>query len=101
MELDGRRVRLREVTDADLPLIEAWYPEATSAAHGGARGSPAQDLHRLLDEARASDGALLAIVPAGEAAPAGLLDYRAGQPADGWLTIVFLAMAGRRRGWGF
>ena len=97
----GTRVHLREVTDDDLALIEPWYPEAASAVHGGAVEPPARDLQRRLEEARASGGALCAIVPAGEDAPAGLLDYRRGYPAGGWLTVGFVAMAARRRGWGY
>ncbi len=84
--LTGPRVVLRPLVDADLPSIEPWYPEAAERL-AAARAGP--------------NAGLLAIAHRDDPAPIGLIDYRAGRPAPGWLTIGFIAVAAPYRGHGY
>lgn len=91
------RTTIRPATREDLPDIERWYREAAAAVLGIPE-APAEDtLQRRFDEA---GGQLLLIARADSPEAIGLLGYRAAYPADGWLTITFLAMAAGHRGWG-
>lgn len=100
--MEQPRVRIRPVTDDDLPHIEKWYEEAARQVRGGIAGSGAQNLVYQLEEARASgSGDLLAIERPEEPGPIGLLDYRAGEPEEGWLTFGYVAMAAGQRGRGY
>lgn len=84
--LTGPRVLLRPLVDADLPSIEPLYPEAA--------GRPAA---ALADP----DAGLLAISRRDDPTPIGLIDFRTGLPAAGWLTIGFIAVAAPYRGHGY
>jgi len=46
-------------------------------------------------------GGALVIAQVGEREPIGLVEYRAGEPTTGWLTVVFIALAKAYRGWGY
>jgi len=83
LRIDGTRVRLRPARDDDIPAIAPWCDGA--------------DVVR--PEAAARE---LVITRAGADEPIGLLRYRAGEPAEGWVTIgcVVLAEEERRRGLG-
>lgn len=101
MRATAARISLRPATQDDLPQIEPWYAEAVAAVHGTPLGPPDVALEQRLAEAEASDGGLLIIAESDDSTPIGLLDYRIGFPAEGWLTTVFLALAAGRRGWGY
>ena len=80
IRLQGQRVTLRPVTVEDLPAVESWYPEAAGADAGAC---------------------LLVITRSDDPAPIGVLDYRLGQPGEGWLTVAFVAAGAGDRGWGY
>ena len=44
---------------------------------------------------------MLAIIAKGEPGVIGLLDYRVNEPAEAWLTTVYIAIADGRRGFGY
>ena len=96
-----RRVALRPLSEADLPLVETWYGRAAAAVAGLRTGPVEVDLRRHLEEARAQPGReLSAIVLPTSREVVGLLDQRAPYPAAGWLTVGFLALAEPCRGRG-
>ncbi len=70
------RVRLRPVRAEDLPVIEGLLPEA-------------------------EDGSGLSVIcRAGDEAPIGVLQYRLGEPSEGWAKIRWVALVERERRWG-
>src|SRR3990172_4258820 len=83
LRIDGTRVRLRPARGDDVPAIAPWYDGAEAV------------------RPEATDG-ILVITRAGADEPIGLLRYRAGEPAEGWVTIGCVVLAGeaRRRGLG-
>ena len=81
--------------------MEPWYAEAVATAHGLREPPPGESLERRFSDAEAADTGLLLIAKAGDPAPIGLLQYRAGFPDKGWLAIDFLVLAAGRRGWGY
>jgi GNAT superfamily N-acetyltransferase len=83
LRIDGTRVRLRPARDDDVPAIAPWYDGAEVVRR------------------EATDG-ILVITRAGADEPIGLLRYRAGEPAEGCVTIGCVVLAGeaRRRGLG-
>jgi RimJ/RimL family protein N-acetyltransferase len=89
------RITLRPATRDDLPQIEPWYAEAAALACSDLT------LEERFADAEASEGGLLLIATADDHTPIGLLDYRIGIPAKGWLATGFLALAAGRRGWGY
>jgi RimJ/RimL family protein N-acetyltransferase len=89
------RVTLRPVGRADFAQIESWYGSALTLAHAE------RSLEARCVDSGASGYQLLAICEKGETDVVGLLDYRVHQPADGWLTTVFIAIADGRRGFGY
>lgn len=93
------RVRLRPLEDADITAVEPWYHEAMTAARGAAPEATTIDLPIEVMNARAAGG-IFAIERDKDEGPIGLLDYRIG-PADGWVTVAFLALAAGHRGWGY
>lgn len=88
------RVHLRPVRSSDLAHIEPWYAEAASASY--AEGS----LEKRVADARDAGCGLLGITGA-DGDILGLLDYRAAEPAEGWVTTVLIAMAAGQRGRGY
>jgi len=89
--IDGRRVSLRSLHEADLAMIDAWYEETARAAF--------ED--RGLEELRrqcAKSAGLRAIARADEDEPIGLLEC---EVRDGWMTVPFIALAKGYRGWGY
>jgi hypothetical protein len=98
-EAVASRVRLRDLEDADIAAVEPWYHEAMVAASGVAPDAPTIDLPVEVMNARAAGG-ILVIERDKSQGPIGLLDYRRG-PAEGWITIAFLALAAGHRGWGY
>jgi RimJ/RimL family protein N-acetyltransferase len=86
--LNGPRVALRVVQDADVAGVEAWYYEAASAGY--------QEMS--FEELRRSDGYLLAVARPDRDEPIGLLAY---EVKGGWLTVRFIALAKAYRGWGY
>ena len=101
---DERRVALRPLSEADLPLVEPWYGRARlwRAAIAGLRGGRREaDPRRHFEEARSQPGReLLAVALADGGELVGLLDRRAPYPAAGWLAVGFLAVAEPYRGRG-
>ena len=99
---DERRVALRSLSEADLPLIEPWYARAglwqVTGLHAG---RPEVDLRGHFEEARSQPGRdLLAIAMASDGEIVGLLDRRVPYPEADWLTVGFLALAEPYRGRG-
>ncbi|MEX0683593.1 MAG: hypothetical protein WD904_05755 [Dehalococcoidia bacterium] len=98
----GARIVLRPILPGDMPAVEEWWPEAAAVVRG--RRDP-----EIIDFASAlasfqmieGNGATLVIARSADPAPIGLVTYRAGSPAAGWLTVEFLALSVGRRGWGF
>jgi GNAT superfamily N-acetyltransferase len=90
------RITLRTAKRGDLSLIEPWYGEAALAVDGGV--VPADDPEL---QGRYEAGGLLVIARIDDPAPIGLLDHRAGWPVRGWVTVEWLALAARQRGWGY
>lgn len=94
--ISGTRVILRHIEDEDLPRIEPWLDEA--AAAGIPHPLP---LSRGAGEGRSvgprSRGALV-IQRIAEDEPIGIVEYTA---TDGWLTVLFIALAKAYRGWGY
>jgi len=76
------RVSLRPLTEDDIAAVEPLYREAVRSAEAD------------------PDAGLLAIVREADGAAVGVLDYRANSPARGWLSVGFIALAERERGWG-
>ena len=111
IKITGSRVALRALRDADLAAIEPWYAEAAPATLGLAREDApgVQNLYYELEAARPDPSAGLLVIARREAStgsgqaptPIGLIDYRAGLPAPGWLTIGFIAVAAAYRGHGY
>lgn len=103
--LSGRRVALRRMAEDDIPAIEPWYGEAVAVAHGAVQSAG----HRLAEARADRDAGLLVIARrddpstrSGQApAPVGLLKYHADDPARGWLTTGFIAIAPALRGFGY
>ncbi len=82
----GPRVVLRPLVEADLPSIEPWYPEAAE---------------RLAAAQADADADLLTVARRDDPTPIGLIDFRTGQPAPGWLTICLIVVAAPYRGHGY
>jgi RimJ/RimL family protein N-acetyltransferase len=103
-DFSDRRVALRPLSEADLPLIEPWYERARlwRAAIAGLRaGRREADLRRHLEEAHFRSGReLLAIALASDGELVGLLDRWSPYPAAGWLAVGFLAVGEHYRGRG-
>jgi ribosomal protein S18 acetylase RimI-like enzyme len=98
--VNAGRVALRPLLEADLPLVEPWYDRSARTAGLHAARWEA-DLRRHFEEARSQPGReLQAIVLTGGKELVGLLDRRASYPAEGWLTVCFLAVAESCRGRG-
>lgn len=76
-----------------MPLIGAWWPEATAVVHGTSKAQPAAELSEVLADAEA-----FVIAERDDSAPIGLLVYAL--TLDGWLEFRFVAIAAGRRGWG-
>lgn len=92
------RVTLRPLADADLPAIEAWYPEAAATVVGRAWSPGVEELRRRVEKARADESRTLAVISrADEKAPVGVVDYRT---TGGELIVDFIALAIGHRGWG-
>jgi predicted N-acetyltransferase YhbS len=89
------RIALRSATEDDLSQIEPWYAEAAALACSDA------SLDERFTAAKSPQRELLVIATADDPAPIGLLDYRIGFPAKGWLATGFLALAAGHRGWGY
>ena len=119
IKITGPRLALRALSDTDRPAIEPWYAEAAAVTLGLAREDApnVQNLYYELEAARPDPGAGLLVIArrdpstrstgSGQAGsgqaptPIGLIDYRAGLPAPGWLTIGFIAVAAAYRGHGY
>ena len=85
----GNRVVLRPLTEDDLHVVTPWYEGL-------------QGYRRRLEEVRAhSSRGLLAITRRDDDAPIGVLEYRVGYPAEGWLCVGFVAVEPPLRGLGF
>lgn len=95
MRATSGRVTLRPVKRADFPQIESLYESSLALAH------TERWLEKRYDDAVASGFAMLAIRSQVDAEIVGLLDYRVHQPAVGWLTIVYIAVSDKRRGYGY
>jgi len=95
MRATSGRVTLRPVKRADFPKIEPWYESSLALAHAE------RSLETRYADAAASSFKLLAICSKDDAEPVGLLDYRVHQPAVGWLTMVYIAVSDKRRGYGY
>jgi hypothetical protein len=94
--INGARIALRAVEPNDIAEIEAWWPEAVATVRG-VRGPVAGDgLSEMIGTGKAQ-----VIVRSADPAPIGLIAYRVGLPAEGWLTIDFVALAAGKRGWGY
>ncbi len=87
--LTGERVRLRPPAEDDLALLDSWYRPARGGMYGP------------LDTAIPGESSALVIDITGRQQTAGLIEYRMGEPARGWLTIVFMAIEPALRGWGY
>lgn len=121
IEIGGPRVALRPLRDADIAAVQPWYGEAALDEPEGV-----QNLRHRLEAVRADpEAGLLAIVrrndpstefilsageglrtgPSGRSgrapAPIGVMHYRASDPAPGWLSIGFIAVAPAHRGFGY
>ena len=93
MRLDGSRVSIRRITEDDLDSVGFWYEEAATTAY---------DDVSLEDRCRAkARSGLMAIVLPENNESIGLIEYRAGEPQAGWLTVPFIALAKAYRGWGY
>jgi len=90
--IDGGRVSLHRLREADLATIDAWYEEAAGAAY---EDRAFQELRRQVD---AESAGLLAIERADEDEAIGLLEYVV---RDAWLTVPFIALTKVYRGWGY
>ena len=112
IEIAGPRVVLRRLTDDDVAAVEPWYAEAAAAVHGLRRqdasgvqnrstGSGQALYHQLEAPRSGAKGGLLVIARRKDSTPIGLLDYRADDPAPGWLSVGFVALAEEQRGWGY
>lgn len=100
LRLRGPRVELGTLAAGDVEAMARWYPRAAAAAWGGAGsdGPPALgELIRRVGER--SGGGLLAVRREGE--PIGLVAYRVGEPAAGWLSVGILAIEEGWRGYGY
>ncbi len=89
------RAVLRPITQADFPQVEPWYASALALAHAE------RPLETRYADAKESGWELLAIVAKGDDRVVGILDYRLDQPAAGWLTTVYVAIADGLRGFGY
>jgi len=89
--IDGRRVSLRSLHEADLAIIDAWYEEAARAAF------EEREVEELGCQGVESAG-LLAILRADEDEPIGLLEYKVN---EGWMAVRFIGLAKAHRGWGY
>lgn len=97
--IEGRRVALRVLRDADLAAIGTWYEEALETA--GIR--PPQPLHLGGHVSRAWErggqlGGVLAVERVGEPEPIGVVEY---DVCDAGLMVEFLGLAKVYRGWGY
>jgi len=102
--LEGPRVVLRPLSEADLADIEPWYAEAAAATLGLSREDApgVQNLRYRLEAASTDPSAgLVVIARRDDATPIALIDYRAGHPAPGWLTLGYIAVAPAQRGHGY
>jgi GNAT superfamily N-acetyltransferase len=87
------RVTLRLAKRGDFAAIERWYDSALALAHAE------RSLEVRFVDAKAAKCDLLAIVAGDEVV--GLVDCRVHEPAEGWLTTVYIAVADGRRGFGY
>lgn len=95
MRTTSGRVALRPLKRADFSQIEPWYGSTLALAHSE------RSFETRYADAVASSCELLAICATDKAEVVGLLDYRLHQPADGWLTTVYIAIGDGRRGFGY
>ncbi len=90
--IDGERVSLQQLGEADLAIIDAWYEEAARAAY------ESRSLREVWRSARERNTGLLAIGRADEDEAIGLLEYVV---RDAWLAVPFMALTKVYRGWGY
>jgi GNAT superfamily N-acetyltransferase len=88
--LTDARIALRVAGARDLESIAGWYAEAVRTATGAADAAPP-----------ATRPGTLAISLPGQDQPAGVLEFAAGKPHEGWLQVRFIAMERSLRGWGY
>jgi RimJ/RimL family protein N-acetyltransferase len=93
------RVTLRPLTEDDIAQIEPWYGEAARIVHQLDSAADVQMLRLQAAEAADANGEVLVIER--EGAPIGYIDYRRGEPAEGWATIGVIAVAAGQRGRGY
>lgn len=77
----GGRAALRPMTDSEPPLFEDLYTEAEGTPRKG--------------------GEVVVIARRDDSSAIGVIDYQEGEPAAGWLTVRFIALAKQHRGWGY
>ncbi len=87
--LTGERVRLRPPAQDDLAQLDSWRRPARAGVSG------------TLDAVFTGESNALVIDITGRQQAAGLIEYRLGKPARGWLTIAFMAIEPTLRGWGY
>lgn len=96
MRATSGRVTLRPVRRADFWQIEPWYAEASAAVRGGELDAEDTIEARFTK----ANGALL-VVAAMDKEPMGLVEYRVHEPAEGRLSVTFIALKNGRRGFGY
>lgn len=96
MRATSGRVTLRPITSVDLAQIEPWFAEASAAVYGGDPDSE-DTLQRRFTEARDR----LLVIAGTDGEPIGLVEYRVHEPAEGWLSIAFIALKDGLRGFGY
>jgi len=93
-------VLLREIVKEDIASVEEWFAEAAAAARGGGGGDVRGLAQRVSEASESTERGLLGIARVRDRELVGLLEYRAGEPTTGWLTIGGIALRAGERGWG-